>query len=506
MPDTQLPGLPGLAARRAMPTAVLLGLLTGLGQMPVSLPWASLIGLGLVFWLYMRSERPKGAGWIGWAFGAGYFAATLFWIVEPFFVDIARHGWMAPFALVGISCGMAVFWGVGFGVARWLGQGRWARALAWVVCLSVAELARSHVLTGFPWALIGHVWIGWAPMQLAVWAGPVGLTVLTLLLPGLVVTFWRTHRRYAGLAMIPFAGLYGLGMWQATLPVPETGRAPVLRLIQPNAAQHLKWDPDMALQFFARQIEFTAAPADPRPDLIIWPETAVPTWLDNAGPAFARISDAAGNTPVVLGIQRQDAFRAFNSLVVLDGAGQVTDLYDKHHLVPFGEYLPFGSLLNGLGLSAFTAQGGFGYSAGPGARVLDLGGLGKALPLICYEAIFPQDVRAAPERPDWLLQITNDAWFGRLSGPYQHLAQARLRAVEQGLPMVRVANTGVSAVIDARGRVLDALPLNEAGFLDARLPPPLPATVYARLGDAPVAGFLGLGLLILAGIRRRKRH
>jgi apolipoprotein N-acyltransferase len=303
--------------------------------------------------------------------------------------------------------------------------------------------------------------------------------------------------------MIPFAGLYGLGMWQATLPVPETGRAPVLRLIQPNAAQHLKWDPDMALQFFARQIEFTAAPADPRPDLIIWPETAVPTWLDNAGPAFARISDAAGNTPVVLGIQRQDAFRAFNSLVVLDGAGQVTDLYDKHHLVPFGEYLPFGSLLNGLGLSAFTAQGGFGYSAGPGARVLDLGGLGKALPLICYEAIFPQDVRAAPERPDWLLQITNDAWFGRLSGPYQHLAQARLRAVEQGLPMVRVANTGVSAVIDARGRVLDALPLNEAGFLDARLPPPLPATVYARLGDAPVAGFLGLGLLVLAGIRRK---
>ncbi|MBD3766142.1 MAG: apolipoprotein N-acyltransferase, partial [Rhodobacterales bacterium] len=179
-------------------------------------------------------------------------------------------------------------------------------------------------------------------------------------------------------------------------------------------------------------------------------------------------------------------------------------VYDKHHLVPFGEYMPAGDLAYGMfGIAAFAAQQGAGYSPGPGARVLDLGGaLGRVLPLICYEAVFPQDLHAAPERADWILQVTNDAWFGRWSGPFQHLAQARLRAVEQGLPLIRVANTGVSAVIDARGRVLRALPLGEAGFLDAALPAALPAPPHARWGDGPLVLLLaGLGLGL--AVRRR---
>lgn len=495
--QSQIPVLPGRLVRRVMPSAALAGGLAGLGQAPVSLPWATVLGLAIAFSLYSRTERPKAAAWIGWAFGVGYFAATLFWIVEPFFVDLARHGWMAPFALVGLAGGLAVFWAAAFGVARHLWRGRWTYGLAWVLCLTIAELARSYVLTGFPWALIGHVWIGWAPMQLAVWVGPHGLTFMTATAAVLVATAIRRWTAGSLVALLPLAMLYALGLWQAAQPVPETGARPALRLVQPNAAQHLKWHPDWSQVFFDRQLALASADALRRPDLVILPETTLPIWLDDADGALERLGAAAG-APVILGIRRAGGGGAYNSLVVTDTAGRVSDLYDKHHLVPFGEYLPFEELMSRIGFSVFTAQGGYGFSPGPGARVLDLGPLGRALPLICYEAIFPQDIRAAPERPDWLLQITNDAWFGRIAGPYQHLAQARLRAVENGLPMVRVANTGVSAVIDARGRILDSLPLGKAGFLDTALPPSLPATLYSRTGDLPVALFLLATLGVLA--------
>ncbi len=487
-----------------MPSAVLSGALAGLGQAPVSLPWATLIGLGFLFLLFSHPERLKAAFWLGWAGGAGYFAATLFWIVEPFFVDVARHGWMAPFALVFTAGGFALFWGAGSALAFWLGRGPWTRAVAWAVCLALMELTRSYILTGFPWALVGHVWVGWAPMQLAAWVGPHGLTLLTLLLPPLLLVGWWSARIPAVALAGIYGALYAAGLWQAATPLPPSEDRPVLRLVQPNAAQHLKWDPDHALRFFERQLDYTAAAADVRPDLIIWPETAVPTVLNRAQWALERIGTAAATVPVVLGIQRLDEAKAYNSLIVLGENGQLADLYDKHHLVPFGEYLPLGRVLNIFGLSAFTAQQGFGYTAGPGARTLDLGPLGRALPLICYEAIFPQDLHAVPERADWLLQITNDAWFGQLTGPYQHLAQARLRAVEQGLPMVRVANTGVSAVIDARGKVLQALPLGVPGWFDSTLPAPLPPTLYARTGDWPLMLLLAALAVGLAVKRRRK--
>lgn len=490
-----------------MPGSVLAGMLAGLGQDPVSLPWATLVGLGIVFSLFSRAEKPRAAAWVGWAFGAGYFAATLFWIVEPFFVDLARDGWMAPFALLGMAGGLAIFWGLAMGLARWLAPaGGWPMALAWAVCLSLAELARSYVLTGFPWALIGHVWIGWAPMQLAAFVGPIGLTLLTLLTVALPMTAFRQSRGFAVAVLAPFAALYGGGMLLAAQPVPVIGERPVVRLVQPNAAQRLKWDPAYAPMFFERQLEFTAAAADRRPDLIVWPETSVPTILRRAGPAFERITAAAQGAPVVLGIQRFDGPDAYNSLVALDADGAVSDVYDKYHLVPFGEYIPLAWLLSYTPLASFVQQFGYGYASGPGAQVLDLGPLGKTLPLICYEAIFPQDVNAAPERPDWMLQITNDAWFGKIAGPYQHLAQARLRAVEQGLPMVRAANTGVSAVIDARGFVTAQLGLGQAGYIDAEIPSPLGRTIYSRTGDWLLSGVLLLLALLLLLRRKPKPH
>ena len=241
--------------------------------------------------------------------------------------------------------------------------------------------------------------------------------------------------------------LWGFGLWQLAQPDPAAPGV-TLRLVQPNAPQDAKWDPAHAQHFFDRLMTYTAAPVAKgagKVDLVIWPETALP-YLIIDNPYLPAMIGAAGNgAAVAVGLQRFDGTRGWNALQVFDSGGQVLASYDKHHLVPFGEYIPLADLAyDWFGLTAFASQVGQAYAAGPGPQVLDLGPhLGKVLPLICYEAVFPQDLRGT-ERPGWLLQITNDAWFGTLTGPFQHAAQARLRAVEQGLPLVRVGNTGVT--------------------------------------------------------------
>jgi apolipoprotein N-acyltransferase len=285
------------------------------------------------------------------------------------------------------------------------------------------------------------------------------------------------------------------------MPAP---RAQTVRLVQPNAPQKLKWRRDYAPMFFDRMLRQTEAPG--APDLTVWPETSVPFLLNRAGEGLKLISEAAGGREVALGIQRTEGMHAYNSLALIGAGGKVQQVYDKHHLVPFGEYIPFGDLYFDItGNPDFAPSQGYGYTPGPGAEVLDLGPLGRMLPLICYEAIFPQDLRTKT-RPDWILQITDDGWFGTLSGPYQHLAQVRLRAIEQGLPILRAANTGVSAVIDAKGRILKSVPLGKQGIIDTVIPGALPATPYSRTGDWPVALVLLLGAgALLAGRRRGQR-
>ena len=207
---------------------------------------------------------------------------------------------------------------------------------------------------------------------------------------------------------------------------------------------------------------------------------------------------------MVLGVQRRTETQFYNSAVLLGPSANVTQTYDKHHLVPFGEYVPFADVMNRWGIRGIASQFNSGFSAGPGAELMDLGPLGQALPLICYEAVFARDVNAAPKRPAFLMQLTNDAWFGKGQGPLQHLAQARMRAIEQGLPMARVANTGVSAMIDPWGQVTASLALNQAGFLDARLPAPRAATIYSRLGEWPFLAILFAGFSALVVVRSRE--
>ncbi len=479
------------------------GAVAALAHAPFGLWPLGLAGLAAGFALIARASTARRAAWAGWALGTGYFAATLNWLISPFLVEPEVYGWMAPFALAGMAAGLALFWALAAGLARALapGRGLW---LAWAVTISAAELARGRLFTGFPWGGAGEFWVDTPLLGLAGWIGASGLGALTFAISSAGAAALM-HRRPLLLAPPLAAGALAAALGAAELarPVPAPDTPARIRLVQPNAPQALKWDPDHALTFLERAVRLSEAPATPPPDLVIWPETSVPWLLNDAGPVLERIARRTAPARVILGLQRAEAGRYYNALVVLDTQGRPTALYDKHHLVPFGEYTPGGDLLARLGITALAARYGNGYSPGPGPAVLDPGPpAGKLLPLICYEAIFPDDLRAAPERPDWIVQITNDAWFGSFSGPQQHLRLARLRAGETGLPLLRAANTGISAVIDARGRLLASLALNTDGFLDADLPGALPATFYWRAGDLPLTLVLA-GLAVILAARRR---
>ncbi len=477
-----------LPRRRRFLVFMLLGAFAALGQAPWELWPVTLVVLALIFGIYERTTGWRQGALLGWAIGTGYFLVALSWIVEPFLIDIPRHGWMAPFALLGLAAGLALFWSAGLGLGRAMGGG----VAGFVGGLGLIETARGYLFTGFPWARHGQVLIDTPLLHWSSYFGGLGLLALLLLAS---VALWRAvqGRSDGVIGCVAAALLWPLGAW-LTPDASAPDEAPTVRLVQPNAPQHEKWKRDKVQEFFDRQLAFSSA-SDTRPDLIVWPETAVPVMLNDAASTLEVISDAAGGVPVVVGLQRYNGPRIYNSLALIEAGGTVASVYDKHHLVPFGEYMPFGDVMARFGIYGLAANEGQGFSSGPGAQVIDMGPLGRALPLICYEGIFAQDVRAAPERPNFMLLITNDAWFGEISGPYQHLAQARLRSAEQGLPMIRVANTGVSAMIDATGKVTASIPLGEAGWLDAALPPPLPPTIYARTGDMPMVLFF---MIILA--------
>lgn len=479
---------PGMRCRLGL--ATLAGVVAAFGLAPFDLWLLGWAGFAALFALVAEAPTARRAAWLAWAGGTAYFAVALHWIVEPFFVDAARHGWMAPFALVLMAGGLALFWALaGWAAARLVPAARpGPRLVVLAGFLVLAEILRASILTGFPWAQPGHILIGSPFLAVSALVGPHGLTAIVL---GVAAGGAYTLRLRPLLSPV-----WGGGVLVAALiavfatppaPAPEPD-APIVRLVQPNAPQHLKWREDMIPVFFRRGLDLTAAAPigdTPAPDLIVWPETALPVLLERSENARAAIAVAAGRAQVLLGGQRFQGFRARNTSALLAPGGAIAQVYDKHHLVPFGEYMPGGAVAEALGLTGMAEVLAGGYSPGPGPALLEIGGgLGRAFPMICYEAIFPGYIRQV-ERPDWMVHLTNDAWFGSFSGPYQHLAIARLRAAEQGLPVLRAANTGISAVIDARGRVVAALALDEAGFLDAPLPPALAPMLYARTGDWP---------------------
>lgn len=483
-----------------------IGAVSALGQVPWGLWPLTVFGLVAAMVLTQGAASRRWAFMLGLGFGTGYFAVALHWIVEPFLVDVARHGWMAPFALVFMALGGGAFWGAGALVARSLGRGV-VTPMGLALGLLLAEVARALVFTGFPWALIGHIWIGQEMFgvrvdQLAAWIGPHGLTALTVVFAALIANgrwIWAlaTGAVTAGGALAVYLPLVSGTLVSA----PGGDAAPVVRIIQPNAAQHLKWAPGSSQMFFERQVAMTAAPG--APDLVVWPETSVTTsYLNDAQGAFAVVADASGGAPVILGGLRREGAGFFNSAVVVGADGLGHDSYDKSHLVPFGEYIPWVQTFAQLGLTFGLVEPGAGYSAGPGLHLLDVPGIGAVMPLICYEGIFAEEVNGVEGRARAIVLVTNDAWFGNWAGPEQHFAQARLRAIEQRLPVIRAANTGISGMIDARGAVVAQLALNTDGFVDVPLPAALAAPPYTRWGDLPVMILVilwGVGQIVASG-------
>jgi len=463
--------------------AIVAGLALAMGQAPYNFPYLAIVALPALLWLLRKACCWKGGFMVGWGAGLGYFGLTLSWIVEPFLVDAERYGWMAPFALALMAAGIALFWGLGFALAQ-------ARANALVLAgfWTLAELLRAYVFTGFPWALMGYNWVETPVIQAASALGVHGLGFLIVLAGGLLLS-----KRGAVLAVVIMASLTGYGFYRLQTPIEDSGLT--VRLVQPNAIQTQKWDPDYIPLFYQRQLTLSASVG--RPDIVIWPEAAI-TYLPDENPFIRTQITTAAQVPVILGARRRDENGVFNSLFLLNKDSSIADVYDKYHLVPFGEYMPLQGLAQQLGLKGLAEQMGASNSFGSGPAILESEGVPPFLPLICYEAIFPQGV--AGPRPAWLVQITNDAWFGEASGPYQHLAQARVRAIEQGLPLARAANTGISAMVDPLGRITDSLPLGVDGYIDAPLAKPLPPTLLACWGQWPVVGLillllaLGLGL------------
>ena len=479
--------------------AAALGALAAAALPPVhALPLLLLSFTGLV-WLIHTSRSPWRAALAGWCFGFAHFIAGIYWIAAALLTDPSRFGWLVVPSVLGLSAGFALFPALAAFAARLPALPIAGRVLALAVAWTAAEWLRGTVLGGFPMNLMGTVWAPSLGMiQGAALAGVYGLSFVTVLAAAApaALAVPRADERPGRRPWLLPAAAFGLlaALWvggQARLALaPDRAATDIqLRLVQANVDQTLKWREGAREAALVRHVQLSRRPGFETADLVIWPEAAATFYIDESAPVRAFVAQAAPPGGLLLtGAPRRTrsagrAIAFWNSLHALTPAGAIAATYDKHHLVPFGEYVPLRAVLP-LPLLAYGAHD---HSPGPGPRTLRLPGVPPFSPLICYEAIFPGAAVArgmAPdERPAWLLNITNDAWFGHTAGPYQHFQAARMRAVEEGLPLVRAANTGISAVVDAYGRVVGRLGLGEAGVLDAPLPPALSGrTPMARLG------------------------
>ena len=504
-------------------------LAAGLGALAATaLPPAHALPLLLVsftglVWLIHASRSPWHAAVAGWWFGLAHFICGIYWIGAALLTDPSRFGWMVAPAVIGLSAGFALFPALAAFAARLPALSCAGRVLALAVTWTAAEWLRGTIFGGFPMNLMGTVWAPSLGMvQGAALAGVHGLSFVTVLAAAAPAALAASRvdespgRRpwlLPGAAFALLAAVWIGGQARLALAPDQAAGDIRLRLVQANIAQTLKWQEGERAAAIARHLSLSQGDGFAAADVVIWPEAAV-TFLLNESPRLkAFVSRAAPpGGYLITGAPRRTrsagrTIAFWNSLHVLDPAGAIAARYDKHHLVPFGEFIPLRAVLP----LPLLAYGGRDHSAGPGPRTLSLPGLPPFSPLICYEAIFPGEAVAAgvspDERPHWLLNITNDAWFGHTAGPYQHFQAARFRAVEEGMPLVRVANTGISAVVDSYGRVVGRLGLGETAVLDAPLPPPLAAPPpMARLGLWTLAILLSLGALAALVFGRRRRR
>ena len=506
--------------------ALLAGALSSLAMAPfnawpilfVTLPVAvwQIDGAGAGQW-----RGVPAAALTGWWFGLGYFVPGLYWIGYAFLVDADTFAWLLPFAILGLPAYLALFTALGFGLARLFWTRDASRVIALAASLTMSEWLRGHTLTGFPWNTLGYALT--EPLALAQTASLIGLWGLTFLAVAIFASAAvlidgtsRGRKPWIApvLALVLLLAMTVFGAirlsQQPTVLLANTK----LRIMQPNLQQDARFNYSAKAEVMKKYLTLSDRASGPQStgvrdvNILIWPESAFPFFLTREADAMAEIADLLPKGTVLItgSVRAPDVppgtriTRAYNSVYVIDHDGNVLSVYDKLHLVPFGEFLPFQDLMEKIGFEQLTrVQGGFI----PGTRrhSMDVPNAPRMLPLICYEAIFPGNVVDRNDRPGWIVNLTNDGWFGISTGPYQHLQQARLRAIEQGLPLVRAANTGISAVIDPMGRVVAELGLGLEGVLDSGLPAAIPPTPFARAGDVPITIILAAAWFYV--IRRR---
>jgi apolipoprotein N-acyltransferase len=509
--------------------AFLAGASTAVALPPIEFWPAPFITFPILIWLIDGSATGRWGGVLaaaaaGWWFGFGYFVAGLYWIGNALLVDAKTFGWLLPFAILGLPAVLAVFTAFGVGLARLLWVRGAMRILSLAFALTLSEWLRGHLLSGFPWNAFGYTLA--TPSLLAQSASLVGLWGLTFVAVAVYASpvvladdVADTPRRWLAPALsalvLAAMALYGALRLHNTPTTYVDGVR--LRIMQPNLQQDEKFNYSQKQAVMNRYIALSERASGQQASGIsdvthlIWPESAFPFFLTREADALAQIAALLPEGTVLItgGVRAPDLApspaitRAYNSVYVIDHDGSVLSVYDKVHLVPFGEYLPFQDFLERLGLMQLTKVRG-GFIPGDRRRAMSVPRAPSFLPLICYEIIFPGQAVPGGERAGWMLNLTNDGWFGSSAGPYQHFQQARLRAIEEGLPLVRAANTGISAVVDPLGRVISALPLGTEGILDARLPRALPPTLFARVGDGP-AGLMVAGAFLLVLRRRREK-
>ncbi|HZH27836.1 MAG TPA: apolipoprotein N-acyltransferase [Azospirillaceae bacterium] len=506
--DVPRPALTGIAHRlaslsgwRRCTAAAAFGAAAAFALPPGYLAPLFWVAFPALLWLLDGARTRAQAFGIGWWFAFGHFLFGLYWVAAALFVDIASFWWVLPLAVGGLPMGLALFVGAATLAVHASGLRGAARVIVFAMAWSAAEWLRGHVFTGFPWNLAGYAWVEWTPVLQAVsWIGIYGLSLLTVLAAATPYLLGRPdvpRRRAAaaaGIGLLLFAGIGAAGA--ARLAAADGSVVPDLniRIIQPNINNSLARGPDAAATAFRQVARLHTEPPPPARTIVVWPETAVPFSI-NRDPSILRaigeltppdgytfaasVRVLEGPQPAGEGGNAERVFR--NSLFVVTPDGDAADVFDKFHLVPFGEYIPLRWLFPGV---AAVAAGTSEFTPGPGPRAWHLPGVPPVSPLVCYEVVFPAAVVDRADRPAWLVNVTNDAWFGRTAGPYQHFAIARTRAVEEGVPLVRAALTGISGMVDPYGRVPVRLGLGETGVLDTPLPAALPSlTPYARYGD-----------------------
>lgn len=507
----------GLTGWRRFVFAVTMGLVTVFAFAPFFVFPAMLIGFASLVLLIdgaaTRKNPVRNAAFAGWAFGYGFFLGGLYWVGYAFEVDALEHAWQIPFVAVLLPGGLALFLTAACAIAARFWRAGSSRIFLLTACYAIAEWLRGHALTGFPWNLPAYGWgASLGVMQSNALIGAYGVSLLTILFgASLAVLFEKNLRDWtiAAATTALFAAMWIGGDVRLALTPTQYVPNVQLRIVQPNVPQAEKFPLIYRDRNWRELMEMSLKPAKVTPTHIIWPESAPPFFLMRQPAALDDIALLTGTHSVLLtgavrGELTAEGAQYFNSLYIFGHGGQLLGTYDKFHLVPFGEYLPLKGLFGALGLSKLVDSPG-DFTPGDGPHTFDLPGAPAVGPLICYEILFPGAVSDSKKRAGWLVNVTDDSWFGPASstGPRQHFMTARVRAIEEGLPVVRAANTGISAVIDAEGRTIAATQLNEKAVLDSRLPQALHTTLFAYFGDFAFALLCAACLLFAFAWPRR---